>query len=113
MSSTPEMDPFLAQSTSLPIILTLFTSDMLCMLQTMYDNMKIRVDNAVERGKVGDEYMTGEEERRAFNRWTEGFTRQDHPTVIQVCINVNMAAKLPASLAIYVRRAVLQHEMCL
>ncbi|KAG2680823.1 hypothetical protein I3843_11G116300 [Carya illinoinensis] len=55
-------------------------------IKTMYDNMKIRVDNAVERGKVGDEYMTGEEERRAFNRWTEGFTRQDHPTVIQVLL---------------------------
>ncbi|KAF5478064.1 hypothetical protein F2P56_004654 [Juglans regia] len=56
------------------------------MIKTMYDNMKIKVDNVVERGKVGDEYMTGEEELRAFNKWTEGFTRQDHPTVIQVLL---------------------------
>ena len=50
----------------------------------MYTSMKGRVENVVERGKVGDEYITCEEEREAFNKWTEGFTRQDHPTVIQV-----------------------------
>ena len=46
--------------------------------------MKGRVENVVERGKVEDEYITCEEERETFNKWTEGFTRQDHPTVIQV-----------------------------
>ena len=46
--------------------------------------MKERVENVVESGKVEDEYITCEEEREAFNQWTEGFTCQDHPTVIQV-----------------------------
>jgi hypothetical protein len=59
------------------------------MLQTMYDSMKFRVENAVQRGKVGDEYIAGEEERKAFLKWTDGSTRQNHPTVIQVRI-VNM-----------------------
>ncbi|GMN31471.1 hypothetical protein TIFTF001_003270 [Ficus carica] len=51
--------------------------------------MKARVEKVVERGKVGDEYITGEEERQAFNKWTDGFTRQDHPTVIQVISDKN------------------------
>ena len=50
----------------------------------MYDEMKIRVENVVERGKVGDEYITSEQQRQALNKWTEGFTRHDHPSVIQV-----------------------------
>ena len=47
--------------------------------------MKARVENVVERGKVGDEYITNQQQREAFNKWnSQGFTRQDHPTVIQV-----------------------------
>ena len=56
-------------------------------LQTMYHSMKIKVENVVKRGKVGDEYIIGEEEQKAFNKWKDSFTRQDHPTVIQVCIS--------------------------
>lgn len=50
--------------------------------------MKARVENVLERGKVGEEYITEELQRRALSKWTDGsFTRQDHPTVIQViCI---------------------------
>ncbi|XP_062074606.1 cellulose synthase-like protein G3 [Humulus lupulus] len=56
-------------------------------IKTMYESMKVRVENVVERGKVGDENITGEDERLAFNKWTDGFTRQDHPTVIQVILH--------------------------
>ncbi|XP_057510217.1 cellulose synthase-like protein G3 [Actinidia eriantha] len=55
-------------------------------IKMMYKSMKGRVENVVERGKVEDEYITCEEEREAFNKWTEEFTRQDHPTVIQVLL---------------------------
>ncbi|XP_057510308.1 cellulose synthase-like protein G3 [Actinidia eriantha] len=55
-------------------------------IKMMYKSMKGRVENVVERGKVEDEYITCEEEREAFNKWTEGFTRQDHPTVIQILL---------------------------
>ncbi|PSS11207.1 Cellulose synthase-like protein [Actinidia chinensis var. chinensis] len=56
-------------------------------IKMMYKSMKGRVENVVERGKVEDEYITCEKEREAFNKWTEGFTRQDHPTVIQVLLD--------------------------
>lgn len=52
--------------------------------QVMYKRMKARVKNVIERGKVTQEYITGEEEIQAFNKWMEEFTHQDHPTVIQV-----------------------------
>ncbi|KAJ0048496.1 hypothetical protein Pint_14891 [Pistacia integerrima] len=43
-----------------------------------------RVEHVVETGNVSNEYVSGDEEREAFSKWTDGFTRQDHPTVIQV-----------------------------
>ncbi|KAL6280627.1 hypothetical protein ACE6H2_017508 [Prunus campanulata] len=55
-------------------------------LEVMYKRMEMRVKNVIERGKVAQEYITGEEEIQAFSKWTEEFTRQDHPTVIQRCI---------------------------
>ncbi|KAG2680821.1 hypothetical protein I3760_11G115900 [Carya illinoinensis] len=56
-------------------------------IKTMYYSMKARVENIVERGKVGEEYFASEQEHEAFNKWTAGFTRQDHPTVIQVILD--------------------------
>lgn len=50
----------------------------------MYQAMKVRVNNVIERGKVDSEYITGERESQAFSKWTDGFTRRNHPTVIQV-----------------------------
>ncbi|KAH7862201.1 hypothetical protein Vadar_001376 [Vaccinium darrowii] len=55
-------------------------------MKVMYESMKERVENVVDTGKVTDDYITNEQERQAFNKWTEGFTRQDHPTVIQVLL---------------------------
>ncbi|XAR55157.1 Cellulose synthase (UDP-forming) [Bertholletia excelsa] len=56
-------------------------------IKTMYKSMKKRVENVVQRGKVWDEYITSEEEREAFGKWTPGFIRQDHPPVIQVLLD--------------------------
>ena len=53
-------------------------------LQTLYESMKFRVENVVERGKVEEEYIDSEEMRCAFATWTKEFTRHDHPTIIQV-----------------------------
>ncbi|CAL5437785.1 unnamed protein product [Camellia sinensis] len=51
--------------------------------QMMNESMKARVENVAERGKVGDEYITSQQQRDAFNKWnSQGFTRQDHPTVL-------------------------------
>lgn len=57
-------------------------------IKTMYEIMKTRVENVVERGKVEEEYITSEEQRQMFNKWTDGFTRQDHPTIIQVLLEI-------------------------
>lgn len=50
----------------------------------MYERMKVKVEHVVESGKVGDENITGDREREAFSKWTDDFTRHEHPTVIQV-----------------------------
>lgn len=55
------------------------------MAQDIYQGLKVRVNNVIERGKVGHEHITGEGESQAFRKWTDEFTRrQDHPTVIQI-----------------------------
>ncbi|KAL6280622.1 hypothetical protein ACE6H2_017503 [Prunus campanulata] len=59
-------------------------------IKIMYQGMKVMVNNVIERGKVGDEYITGERERLAFRKWTDGFTRQDHPTIIQLRVSAAM-----------------------
>nr|XP_023881371.1 cellulose synthase-like protein G3 isoform X2 [Quercus suber] len=56
-------------------------------IKEMYESMKIKVDDVLERGKVVDDYITGEEELTAFTKWTNGFTRQDHPAIIQVLLD--------------------------
>ena len=53
------------------------------MLQIMYEDMKRRIENVVENGKVA-QYITSQQEHEAFSPWTKTFTRRDHPTVIQV-----------------------------
>ncbi|KAG2680817.1 hypothetical protein I3760_11G115700 [Carya illinoinensis] len=56
-------------------------------IQKMYESMKERVEKVLEKGKVGEEYITEEIERKAFSKWTNhGFTHQDHPTIIQVLL---------------------------
>ncbi|WRX18561.1 Cellulose synthase - like 10 [Theobroma cacao] len=53
----------------------------------IYENMKVRVENVVNRGDVSEIYVSNDEEREAFNKWTGGFTPQGHPTVIQVLLD--------------------------
>lgn len=55
-------------------------------IKTMYYSMKARVETIVERGKVDDGHIASEQEREAFLKWTIKFTRQDHPTVIEVLL---------------------------
>ncbi|OMO79812.1 Cellulose synthase [Corchorus capsularis] len=56
-------------------------------IKTMYENMKVKVENVVDRGEISEEYITNDEEREAFNKWTDGFTSIDHPAVIQVILD--------------------------
>lgn len=54
-------------------------------MQLLYENMKIRVENVVDKGSVnGSDYnITDEDEVGVFNKWTDRFTSQDHPSIIQ------------------------------
>ncbi|OVA08231.1 Cellulose synthase [Macleaya cordata] len=56
-------------------------------LKMIYESMKMKVESAVERGCIVNGHIKTDDEREAFKKWTAGgFTRQDHPTVIQVLL---------------------------
>ncbi|GMH09321.1 hypothetical protein Nepgr_011162 [Nepenthes gracilis] len=56
-------------------------------IKTLYENMKARIEQVVEQGKVGKEYVDDEQQLKALGKWaTHIFTRQDHPTIIQVLL---------------------------
>lgn len=52
----------------------------------MYENMKLKVENVVERGQISTDYIVNEDERKVFDKWSQGFTCHHHPTVIQVLL---------------------------
>ncbi|XP_048619048.1 cellulose synthase-like protein G3 isoform X2 [Brassica napus] len=56
-------------------------------LKMMYEDMKSRVEHVVDSGKVETEYITCDQFRGVFDLWTQKFTRQEHPTIIQVLQN--------------------------
>ncbi|KAH9613155.1 hypothetical protein KSS87_003906 [Heliosperma pusillum] len=53
-------------------------------LKSLYENMKVGVENALERGKIE---FDDDEMRQVFGKWSDSFTPQNHPTVIQVLLN--------------------------
>ncbi|XP_034711709.1 cellulose synthase-like protein G3 isoform X1 [Vitis riparia] len=55
-------------------------------IKMMYENMRDRVEKAVQKGSICHDYITNEGEGEAFSRWTDGFTPQNHPPVIQVLL---------------------------
>ncbi|CAI9093443.1 OLC1v1028945C1 [Oldenlandia corymbosa var. corymbosa] len=56
-------------------------------IKDKYESMKKKIESVMKKGKVTDEYLTGEEEHEAFSQWKQGiFTRQQHPSVIQVLL---------------------------
>ncbi|KAL8145980.1 hypothetical protein AgCh_003932 [Apium graveolens] len=55
-------------------------------IQALYESMKTRVENVVIRGSVDCSTDDNEVGKSAFSKWTEGFTSQDHPSVIQVLL---------------------------
>ncbi|KAJ4867583.1 Cellulose synthase-like protein G1 [Raphanus sativus] len=56
-------------------------------LKMLYEDMKSRVEHVVDSGKVETEYITCDHFRGVFDLWTHKFTRQEHPTIIQVLQN--------------------------
>ncbi|GMJ00456.1 cellulose synthase like G3, ARABIDOPSIS THALIANA CELLULOSE SYNTHASE-LIKE G3 [Hibiscus trionum] len=59
-------------------------------IKLMYESIKMKVEHIVGKGEVSEEYITGDEERKAFRKWSsDGFSRQNHPAVIQVLLDKN------------------------
>ncbi|XP_022849637.1 cellulose synthase-like protein G3 [Olea europaea var. sylvestris] len=59
-------------------------------IKKKYDSMKARVESVVEKGKVRDEYISNEKQHQVLSQyWTKDFTRQNHPSVIQVLLDAN------------------------
>ncbi|XP_010053165.2 LOW QUALITY PROTEIN: cellulose synthase-like protein G3 [Eucalyptus grandis] len=58
-------------------------------IKMMYESMKVRVEHAVERGKVGEEYIIGDRERQALGKWKDEFTRQNHAAVVEVLLDTS------------------------
>ncbi|XP_043695585.1 cellulose synthase-like protein G2 [Telopea speciosissima] len=55
-------------------------------MKMIYETMKAKVESAMDRGRVPEEYIASVTDRDSFDKWTAGFTRHDHPTVIQVLV---------------------------
>ncbi|CAA3013910.1 cellulose synthase G3 [Olea europaea subsp. europaea] len=70
-------------------------------IKVMYDNMKTKIENVVEKGKVSVEYISNEKKRQALSQyWTKDSTRQNHSSVIQVLLDTkkdkdNMGYSMP------------------
>ncbi|KAL3844457.1 hypothetical protein ACJIZ3_001860 [Penstemon smallii] len=59
-------------------------------VKMMYESMKIKIENAVARGSISDEYITTDQDRHLFSQYrTKTFTRQSHPPLVQVLLNSN------------------------
>ncbi|XP_050227415.2 LOW QUALITY PROTEIN: cellulose synthase-like protein G3 [Mercurialis annua] len=56
-------------------------------IKIMYESMKFRIEDVLERGKVDEQYIDGDQESEFFNKWIDKFTRQDHPTIIQALLD--------------------------
>ncbi|CAN0908864.1 Cellulose synthase-like protein G3 [Linum grandiflorum] len=60
-------------------------------IKSMYERMKVKVEEVLEKGRVDDQYINGAQEKDAFNKWTTDplFTKHNHPTLIQVLLESN------------------------
>ncbi|EOY25083.1 Cellulose synthase like G3, putative [Theobroma cacao] len=56
-------------------------------IKMMYEIMKVKVKHIVDKGEISDEYIVDNEYREVFRKWTDGFTRMDHPAVVQVILD--------------------------
>ncbi|XP_068665681.1 cellulose synthase-like protein G3 isoform X2 [Aristolochia californica] len=67
-----------------------FGSNALCPspdLKDIYESMRDKLEGVVEKGQVSKELLKNNHEQQLFRHWKTGFTRQDHPTIIQVLLD--------------------------
>jgi cellulose synthase/poly-beta-1,6-N-acetylglucosamine synthase-like glycosyltransferase len=60
-------------------------------IKRMYEEMKLKVEQAIETEKIS----CLDEEREIFKRWSDDFTRQDHPTIIEVLLDSTKYMNMP------------------
>ncbi|WCJ26555.1 cellulose synthase like G3 [Euphorbia peplus] len=58
-------------------------------IKMIYEDMKRRVESIVEKGHVDNEYIISDADQEIFKQCTPNFTRQNHPTIIQVLLENN------------------------
>ncbi|GFP98084.1 cellulose synthase-like protein g3 [Phtheirospermum japonicum] len=77
-------------------------------IKVMYESMKMKVENMVERGKISEEYISSKEERQVLCQyWAKDFSRQNHPSVIKVLLNSKKAMDIgggPMPNLVYISR---------
>ncbi|TYI11605.1 hypothetical protein ES332_A09G218400v1 [Gossypium tomentosum] len=76
-------------------------------IEIMYEDMKMKVEQVIDKGAVIEEYISDDQQHQAFNKWTKSFSRMDHPTVIQVILDKSKDTDISGQLMpnlIYVSR---------
>ncbi|XP_023745657.1 cellulose synthase-like protein G3 [Lactuca sativa] len=58
-------------------------------IQVMYETMKTTIKDVMDKGAVDVEQFDDDRTIKALNKWTSGFTRHQHPTVIEVLLKRN------------------------
>ncbi|KAI3842206.1 hypothetical protein MKW98_025996 [Papaver atlanticum] len=54
-------------------------------MKILYEEMRTKVEHVMVQGCVDDDMLVNEEEHQVFSKWkVNGFTCQDHPTIIQM-----------------------------
>lgn len=48
----------------------------------------MKVENAIEKGSIPLDYITKEQEKQALSRWSDEFRQENHPAIVQVCLNI-------------------------
>ncbi|XP_023746132.1 cellulose synthase-like protein G2 [Lactuca sativa] len=59
-------------------------------IQEMYKNMRATVKKVIDRGTIDLDQMNCDRTIKAFSKWTPGFTRHDHPAVIEILLKNNV-----------------------
>ncbi|KAK9050439.1 hypothetical protein SSX86_030591 [Deinandra increscens subsp. villosa] len=55
-------------------------------IQTMYEDMKTTIQYVMDQGAINVHQLKDARTIKALGKWTAGFTRQQHPTVIEVLL---------------------------
>ncbi|KAI3698925.1 hypothetical protein L2E82_42848 [Cichorium intybus] len=58
-------------------------------IKAMYENMKATIKDVMDRGTVDIDQINGDRMIKALSKWSTGFTRHQHPTVIEVLLKSN------------------------